>query len=181
MLVTACKITREGHYGDDILPSSEWGLPSLCRRHCSQSCRPWHCVCYGNGFSTLQVWFLPSERVSFLSLGSCSCSDLFVLFRTRGGIMFWADSFGSKYIYSRLEEWSKTYGEFFEPCAFLAERSAKGAPLVRHLNFWVCFSSDLKNEYMSYSISFYHHFCPWHRIPKHYIKYPFYDTKFCSQ
>ncbi|KAG5240885.1 MULTIFUNCTIONAL family protein [Salix suchowensis] len=47
----------------------------------------------------------------------------------RGGIMFWADSFGSKYIYSRLEEWSKTYGEFFEPCAFLAERSAKGAPL----------------------------------------------------
>ncbi|KAJ6769422.1 GLYOXYSOMAL FATTY ACID BETA-OXIDATION MFP-A PROTEIN [Salix koriyanagi] len=53
----------------------------------------------------------------------------------RGGIMFWADSFGSKYIYSRLEEWSKTYGEFFEPCAFLAERSAKGAPLVRHLNF----------------------------------------------
>ncbi|XP_061962373.1 glyoxysomal fatty acid beta-oxidation multifunctional protein MFP-a-like isoform X1 [Populus nigra] len=47
----------------------------------------------------------------------------------RGGIMFWADSFGSKYIYSRLEEWSKTYGEFFEPCAFLAERGAKGAPL----------------------------------------------------
>ncbi|KAI5581090.1 hypothetical protein BDE02_08G197900 [Populus trichocarpa] len=47
----------------------------------------------------------------------------------RGGIMFWADSFGSKYVYSRLEEWSKTYGEFFEPCAFLAERGAKGAPL----------------------------------------------------
>nr|ALN97002.1 multifunctional protein 2 [Populus tomentosa] len=47
----------------------------------------------------------------------------------RGGIMFWADSFGSKYIYSRLEEWSKTYGEFFKPCAFLAERGAKGAPL----------------------------------------------------
>ncbi|KAH8499635.1 hypothetical protein H0E87_015024 [Populus deltoides] len=53
----------------------------------------------------------------------------------RGGIMFWADSVGSKYIYSRLEEWSKTYGEFFEPCAFLAERGAKGAPLVRDLNF----------------------------------------------
>ncbi|KAF9673279.1 hypothetical protein SADUNF_Sadunf10G0007700 [Salix dunnii] len=47
----------------------------------------------------------------------------------RGGIMFWADSLGSKYIYSRLEEWSKTYGEFFKPCAFLAERAAKGAPL----------------------------------------------------
>ncbi|KAB5537371.1 hypothetical protein DKX38_014904 [Salix brachista] len=47
----------------------------------------------------------------------------------RGGIMFWADSLGSKYINSRLEEWSKTYGEFFKPCAFLAERAAKGAPL----------------------------------------------------
>lgn len=47
----------------------------------------------------------------------------------RGGILFWADSLGSKYIYSRLEEWSKMYGEFFKPCTFLAERAAKGAPL----------------------------------------------------
>ncbi|XP_062175586.1 peroxisomal fatty acid beta-oxidation multifunctional protein MFP2 [Alnus glutinosa] len=47
----------------------------------------------------------------------------------RGGIMFWADTLGSKYIYSRLEEWSKMYGEFFKPCAYLAERAAKGAPL----------------------------------------------------
>ncbi|GAY35866.1 hypothetical protein CUMW_019050 [Citrus unshiu] len=47
----------------------------------------------------------------------------------RGGIMFWADSLGSKYIYSRLEEWSSLYGEFFKPCAFLAERAAKGATL----------------------------------------------------
>ncbi|KAL5782268.1 hypothetical protein ACOSP7_007297 [Xanthoceras sorbifolium] len=47
----------------------------------------------------------------------------------RGGIMFWADSLGSKYIYLRLEEWSKLYGEFFKPCAFLAERAANGAPL----------------------------------------------------
>ncbi|KAF5752194.1 glyoxysomal fatty acid beta-oxidation multifunctional protein MFP-a [Tripterygium wilfordii] len=47
----------------------------------------------------------------------------------RGGILFWADSLGSKYIYSRLEEWSKMYGEFFKPCAFLAERAAKGASL----------------------------------------------------
>ncbi|KAJ0093830.1 hypothetical protein Patl1_25034 [Pistacia atlantica] len=37
---------------------------------------------------------------------------------------------GSKYIYSRLEEWSKLYGGFFKPCAFLAERASKGAPLV---------------------------------------------------
>ncbi|KAL6571592.1 hypothetical protein OROHE_003235 [Orobanche hederae] len=47
----------------------------------------------------------------------------------RGGIMFWADSLGSKYIYSRLEEWSNSYGGFFKPCSYLAERAAKGAPL----------------------------------------------------
>ncbi|KAK8975238.1 hypothetical protein V6N11_046708 [Hibiscus sabdariffa] len=47
----------------------------------------------------------------------------------RGGLMFWADSLGSKYIYSRLEEWSNLYGGFFKPCAFLAERAANGAPL----------------------------------------------------
>ncbi|KAB1213967.1 Glyoxysomal fatty acid beta-oxidation multifunctional protein MFP-a [Morella rubra] len=47
----------------------------------------------------------------------------------RGGILFWADSLGSKYICSRLEEWSKMYGEFFKPCAYLAERAAMGAPL----------------------------------------------------
>ena len=45
--------------------------------------------------------------------------------------MFWADSIGSKYIHSKLDEWSKTYGDFFKPCAFLAERGSKGAPLVR--------------------------------------------------
>ncbi|KAK1387554.1 Glyoxysomal fatty acid beta-oxidation multifunctional protein MFP-a [Heracleum sosnowskyi] len=47
----------------------------------------------------------------------------------RGGVMFWADSIGSKYIYSKLEKWSNLYGEFFKPCAYLAERAAKGAPL----------------------------------------------------
>ncbi|PQQ00219.1 glyoxysomal fatty acid beta-oxidation multifunctional protein MFP-a [Prunus yedoensis var. nudiflora] len=47
----------------------------------------------------------------------------------RGGILFWADLLGSKYIYSRLEEWSNIYGEFFKPCAYLAERAAKGASL----------------------------------------------------
>ncbi|CAK9145592.1 unnamed protein product [Ilex paraguariensis] len=47
----------------------------------------------------------------------------------RGGIMFWADSLGSKYIYSRLAEWSNMYGEFFKPCAYLADRATKGTPL----------------------------------------------------
>ncbi|XP_027121067.1 glyoxysomal fatty acid beta-oxidation multifunctional protein MFP-a [Coffea arabica] len=47
----------------------------------------------------------------------------------RGGILFWADTFGSKYICSRLEEWANLYGGFFKPCAYLADRAAKGAPL----------------------------------------------------
>lgn len=47
----------------------------------------------------------------------------------RGGILFWADTFGSKYIYSRLEEWTNLYGGFFKPCAYLADRAAKGVPL----------------------------------------------------
>jgi hypothetical protein len=62
----------------------------------------------------------------------------------RGGIIFWADSLGSKYIYSRLAEWSKLYGEFFKPSAYLAARAAKGIPLVRNLrsclfNLWIRF------------------------------------------
>ena len=47
----------------------------------------------------------------------------------RGGIIFWADSLGSKYIHSRLEKWSELYGPFFKPCAYLAARAAKGIPL----------------------------------------------------
>lgn len=53
--------------------------------------------------------------------------------------MFWADSLGSKYIHSRLEAWSNVYGAFFKPCAYLAERAAKGAPLVRNLKLlFIC-------------------------------------------
>ncbi|XP_015061333.1 glyoxysomal fatty acid beta-oxidation multifunctional protein MFP-a isoform X1 [Solanum pennellii] len=47
----------------------------------------------------------------------------------RGGIIFWADTLGSKYICSRLDEWSRMYGDFFKPCSYLAERASKGAPL----------------------------------------------------
>ncbi|KAL5713308.1 hypothetical protein ACHQM5_015394 [Ranunculus cassubicifolius] len=48
----------------------------------------------------------------------------------RGGLLFWGDSFGAKYIYSRLEEWTKLYGDFFKPCDYLAEKAAKGNSLV---------------------------------------------------
>lgn len=59
--------------------------------------------------------------------------------------MFWADSLGSKYIYSRLEEWSNSYGQFFKPCAYLAERASKGAPLVRNLRQFFCLFSKYSN------------------------------------
>ncbi|KAL5996179.1 hypothetical protein ACLOJK_026253 [Asimina triloba] len=49
----------------------------------------------------------------------------------RGGIMFWADSFGTDYIHSRLEAWTKKYGDFYKPCAYLAERAAQGDSLCR--------------------------------------------------
>ncbi|CAL4950154.1 unnamed protein product [Urochloa decumbens] len=47
----------------------------------------------------------------------------------RGGVMYWADSIGAKYIHGKLQEWTKRYGGFFKPCSYLAERAAKGIPL----------------------------------------------------
>ncbi|GJN14161.1 hypothetical protein PR202_gb00949 [Eleusine coracana subsp. coracana] len=48
----------------------------------------------------------------------------------RGGVMFWADSLGAKYVYTRLEEWSKDYGGFFKPCEYLAARTRQNASLA---------------------------------------------------
>jgi hypothetical protein len=53
-----------------------------------------------------------------------------LLFYIRGGVMFWADSLGAKYVYDRLEAWSKDYGELFKPCEYLAARARQGASLV---------------------------------------------------
>ncbi|PHT44360.1 Glyoxysomal fatty acid beta-oxidation multifunctional protein MFP-a [Capsicum baccatum] len=50
----------------------------------------------------------------------------------RGGIIFWSQSVCSKYICSKLEEWSKEYGEFFKPCTYLVERASKRCSLVRN-------------------------------------------------
>lgn len=47
----------------------------------------------------------------------------------RGGIIFWSHSVGSKYICLKLEEWSKEYGEFFKPCAYLVEQASKRSSL----------------------------------------------------
>lgn len=84
----------------------------------------------GMGFPPYR--FETLSRFSLILLGFplvSQCNNLRKTF-LRGGLMFWADFVGSKYIYSRLEEWSNLYGGFFKPCAFLAERAAKGAPLV---------------------------------------------------
>ncbi|KAF5944692.1 hypothetical protein HYC85_018769 [Camellia sinensis] len=50
-----------------------------------------------------------------------------------------SNSLGSKYICSKLEEWSNVYdGGFFKPCAYLAERATKGVLPVRILKLiWV--------------------------------------------
>lgn len=54
--------------------------------------------------------------------------------------MHWADSIGAKYIHGKLEEWTKRYGGFFKPCSYLAERAAKGIPLVsKSLSFLILF------------------------------------------
>ncbi|KAL3531489.1 hypothetical protein ACH5RR_010811 [Cinchona calisaya] len=47
----------------------------------------------------------------------------------RGGIIFWADSLGTRYICSQLENWSKVYGELFKPCAYLVQRAYSGTSL----------------------------------------------------
>ncbi|CAN4091669.1 unnamed protein product [Withania somnifera] len=47
----------------------------------------------------------------------------------RGGTIYWADTLGSKYICSRLDEWAKTYGNLFKPSEYLAEKAARGVPL----------------------------------------------------
>lgn len=67
--------------------------------------------------------------------------------------MFWADSLGSNYVYSRLDSWSKTYGNFFKPSAYLAERASKGAPLVTIE--LVCFSTAvILHKYLASHITF---------------------------
>ncbi|CAL9061653.1 unnamed protein product [Musa banksii] len=49
--------------------------------------------------------------------------------RYRGGIIFWADTIGSGYIYAKLNKWANSYGNFFKPSAYLEERATKGLPL----------------------------------------------------
>ncbi|KAJ7543317.1 hypothetical protein O6H91_09G032900 [Diphasiastrum complanatum] len=47
----------------------------------------------------------------------------------RGGLIFWADSIGANYVYSKLSQWAVTFGTFFKPSSFLEERANEGTPL----------------------------------------------------
>jgi len=46
--------------------------------------------------------------------------------RYRGGVMFWADTVGSKEILRQIEEWHARYGERWKPSALLREIAASG-------------------------------------------------------
>ncbi|GFP80637.1 glyoxysomal fatty acid beta-oxidation multifunctional protein MFP-a [Phtheirospermum japonicum] len=51
----------------------------------------------------------------------------------RGGIIYWCNSFEPNYVNSRLEKWSKEYGEFFKPCDYMRELSANTVSLVSRI------------------------------------------------
>ncbi|PPD91302.1 hypothetical protein GOBAR_DD11764 [Gossypium barbadense] len=57
-----------------------------------------------------------------------------------GGIMFGADTVGSKHIYLSLKKWSERYGSYFKPSRYLEERAMKGMPLSK--------SDESKKSYM---------------------------------
>ena len=76
--------------------------------------------------------------------------------------MFRADSLSAKYVYDRLEAWSKDYGQFFKPCEYLAARARQGASLVKDLeihfltfNFFLnCFLTFIDASMHPYQINF---------------------------
>ena len=46
--------------------------------------------------------------------------------RYRGGLMFWADTVGSREILAQIEEWHGRYGERWKPGKMLSEIAASG-------------------------------------------------------
>ncbi|KAK8284248.1 hypothetical protein V6Z11_D08G143800 [Gossypium hirsutum] len=65
-----------------------------------------------------------------------------------GGIMFRADTVGSKHIYLSLKKWSERYGSYFKPSRYLEERAMKGMPLVRTKNSYPYFKTCLNGSTM---------------------------------
>lgn len=77
--------------------------------------------------------FLFSLRISMFILSLTNITWFLVPSIWRGGIVFWADTVGAGYIYSRLKKWAEIYGGFFKPSSYLEERANKGLPLVLNL------------------------------------------------
>ena len=85
-------------------------------------------LCYLDAAIVVPLWVMTftnfiwqSSFISYLVICIRMC---------RGGIVCWADIVGAKYIVSRLNTWTKAYGDFFKPCTFLEERAATGVKLV---------------------------------------------------
>ncbi|KAJ0020574.1 hypothetical protein Pint_32276 [Pistacia integerrima] len=115
-----------------ISPPLQFTSSSSILQHSRSSCSPSQLLCQ---FSVrlmliLMVMMLVFEwKSTGHFVGICYAAMYPVLHSPKGRYHVMGDFLGSKYIFSRLEKWSKLYGEFFKPCAFLAERAAKGAPL----------------------------------------------------
>ena len=54
--------------------------------------------------------------------------------KCRGGLVFWADTVGAPYIYSKLSKWAELYGPYFKPSSYLEQRAKSGVPLVSTLS-----------------------------------------------
>jgi hypothetical protein len=88
-----------------------------------------------------------------------------VLLCTRGGVMFWADSLGTEYVYKRLDAWSKDYGEFFRPCEYLAVRARRGASLVSSVAWFIhIVGVALWSKIVPFILSFYWIVRRWHHL-----------------
>lgn len=47
----------------------------------------------------------------------------------RGGLMFWADTLGSRHIFDKLSAWAKAHGPIYGPSDYLRQRALKGEKL----------------------------------------------------
>ena len=133
-IVPVAEAKWERHSWDGVFPGDKWSLPGPWWGYRSQSFWPWHCLHLWHGIPTLQVCFcvLRSNFFFLPNPGPFSSYNWIthILLTSRGGVMYWADSISAKYIHGKLEEWTNRYGGFFKPCSYLADRAAKGIPLV---------------------------------------------------
>ena len=82
---------------------------------------------------------MQSYSVLFLDLQGVAVPVLSISFhfqqkKCRGGLVFWADTVGAPYIYSKLSKWAELYGPYFKPSSYLEQRAKSGVPLVSMLS-----------------------------------------------